>query len=152
MRWALAAILAFSSHSATAGEGAWVAFFREDNRSMAFERASIGDDRVNLLSVQPKVIYSGLVMDWEIKSQIHQFDCQKRTYRLLTKKIFDRSGKLTGDETAVVTSMNNAFKDRAHPLDTEALRKAHAMVCEKAEPAPAKPFSSLNEALAWMAN
>jgi hypothetical protein len=149
----IAAVLTFLTiQSASAADGAWVAFYREGNTSMAFERTSIGNGKVNLLSVSPKSTHEGLVLSWDIKTQIHQFDCQNRSYRILDRKILDQSGKQTSDETQIVSAMNNAFKDRAHPADSDALRKAHSLVCAKAEPAPAKPFGSLSEALSWMAN
>jgi ureidoglycolate hydrolase len=137
---------------AAAADGAWVAFYREGNQSVAFERASISDKSVNLLRVSPKKSTGDLVYAWEIVTQVHEFDCASRTYRLLTKKIFDEFGRMTADETSIVKAMNDAFKNRRHPLDTDALKKAHTLVCAKAEPAPAKPFVNMLEALSWMAN
>lgn len=137
---------------AAAADGAWVAFYREGNRSVAFERATVTDKSVNLLRVSPKKSTGDVVYAWEIVTELHEFDCASRTYRLLTKKIYDESGKMTADETSVVKAMSEAFKDRGHPLDTEALKKAHTLVCAKAEPAPAKPFADMRTALSWMAN
>ena len=152
MRIAVAAVWLALAVPGLAADGAWVAFYRDGNNSAAFERSSIAPDSVNILSVQPKNMYSGLVVSWDIKTQVHRFDCANNTYRLLTKKFYDQSGKLTSDDTAVVVAMNDAFKDRWHPVDTDTLRKASGLVCAKAEPAPAKPFGSMQEALAWMAN
>lgn len=152
MRLAIAAVWLGVAAPGFAGGGAWVAFFREGNDSAAFERPSVTADSVNILSVKPKTVYSDLVVAWDVKTQVHRFNCANNTYRHLTKKTYDRSGKLTADETAVVTAMNDAFKDRWHPVDTETLRKARALVCAKTEPAPAKPFGSMQDALAWMAN
>jgi hypothetical protein len=151
-RVAAAISAACFASSAAAAEGAWVAFFREGNNSAAFERASLSANTVNVLSVSPKKTTGTLVYAWEIKTQIHRFDCAANKYRMLNRKLFDEKGTLTGDETAVVTAMNDAFKDRWHPVDTEALRKAFALVCAKNEPQPAKPFNSFNEAIGWMAN
>jgi hypothetical protein len=150
LRMAVAAVM--SVGPALAADGAWVAFVRDGNSSVAFERSSLDRESVNLMSVAPKNIVSGIVTSWDIKTQVHQFDCAKRSYRLLTRKLFDTQGKQTGDETYIVTAMNDSFKDRMHSLNTEALRKAHALVCAKTEPSPAKPFASQAEALSWMAN
>jgi hypothetical protein len=138
--------------TALGAEGAWVAIYRNGDESVAFERASARDGQLNLLSVAPKSKVNGIVVSWNIRSEFHQFDCAGRSYRILTKKLHDQTGKVTSDETAVVVSMNQAFKDRTHAADSEALQKALAFVCQKSEPAPAKPFASMGEALAWMAN
>jgi hypothetical protein len=153
MRAVIAGVLCFSSISlAHAGEGAWVAFVREGDDSVAFERSSVTASSVNLLRVAPKSAVNGMTLSWDIKAQVHEFNCAARTYRMATKIAYDRSGKISSDDTYIVTAMNKSFPDRMHPIDTEALRKAYALVCAKTEPAPAKPFATLNEALAWMAN
>jgi hypothetical protein len=148
----VAALFAASTAPVSAGEGAWVAFVRDGDNSVAFERSSVTGSSVNLLSVAPKSTVNGMTLTWDIKAQVHEFDCAANRYRMTTKILYDKSGKQSSDDTYIVTAMNKSFPDRMHPINTDALRKAHALVCGKTEPAPAKPFGSMAEALTWMAN
>lgn len=152
MRLLVLLLAVVACRSALAADGPWIAFYREGNQSVAFERSSLNSGTVNLLSVSPKKTAGTVVYAWQIVTQVHRFDCGQGTYRLLTKKHFDESGNMTSDETNVVTATNDAFKDRGRAVDTDALRKAQALVCSKSEPSPAKPFGSFKEAIGWMAN
>jgi hypothetical protein len=140
--------LMMSASAVQAAGSAWVAIYREGNNSVALERASVKHNQVNLLDVAPKFMTGDLVVTWTIRTRLHEFDCAAQSYRILAAKTYDKSGKMVSDETAVA----QAFKGRSHRVDTKALRKARALVCQKSEPAPAKPFESMAEAIAWMAN